>query len=692
MGLKSFKFDDVSVVFFEKNGLVGLTVVPTELEDRICEEKLCGESSKYLFPAVNLSFSGDGYYRKHNLSYCGDSVTAYELKLVSQTESEERGIKKLVSLFEKEGVQVIHTIESKIGSKVLEFYCTVKNTGKEDKVLTSLSSISLGGISPFNELNDSEKIEVSQIINNWSGEGRLLTNTAADLCLYDDWAKSDIARHFGIGQATSMPACGHLPFLALKDLQADVVWLVELEEPAAWNIDLTLVSKNITLTASGLDGRNGFKKTLKEGESYTTQKALLSTVKGDLLKACNLLNDRVYSLIPKVESEEELPVMYNEYLYSMGSPTMESIEKMAETVAEVGAKYFIMDAGWYKKPTCADWSPIGDWRVNLERFPDGLKGYTDYIESKGMKSGIWYEFEGMSTFEENYNNFADLLLKKDGKIILDAYARSFLDFRKQETIDHLTDRVIRQLKDSGIKYMKVDYNASYLSDIDGEEHSAYDTEKQIKGVVNFFNIIRKEIPDLVLEICASGGMRHSPAFLKLGSMCSFSDAHFGADGVPIAMGLHRVIHPAMMQIWANYQKDYSYSFVQFNLAKGMLGRICLSGDLSNLPIQMKDLIKEGVNFYADIKDIIKKGETVEIYDEGKDLNYLDGKQFHLIRTYENKAILYYFGIKCKGKKHKVDLKGYKVVKSYGSAKVKGNFTFIPVNEDYDCKVLLLERK
>ena len=36
----------------------------------------------------------------------------------------------------------------------------------------------------------------------------------------------------------------------------------------------------------------------------------------------------------------------------------------------------------------------------------------------------------------------------------------FLDFRKPEVIEYLDEKVIKFLKDSGIGYLKVDYNAN----------------------------------------------------------------------------------------------------------------------------------------------------------------------------------------------------------------------------------------
>ena len=73
----------------------------------------------------------------------------------------------------------------------------------------------------------------------------------------------------------------------------------------------------------------------------------------------------------------------------------------------------------------------------------------------------------------------------------------------------------------------------------------------MEAVVDFMKKLVKEVPNLVLENCSSGGMRHEVTFDTIGSMVSFSDAHEINGGVVIAMDLHRIMQPRTMQIWAS---------------------------------------------------------------------------------------------------------------------------------------------
>jgi alpha-galactosidase len=49
----------------------------------------------------------------------------------------------------------------------------------------------------------------------------------------------------------------------------------------------------------------------------------------------------------------------------------------------MGIEVFVIDTGWFKR--------TGDWRVNLDRFPDGLQAVRQRLDGYGMKLGLWFD-------------------------------------------------------------------------------------------------------------------------------------------------------------------------------------------------------------------------------------------------------------------------------------------------------------
>src|SRR4029450_2909466 len=57
----------------------------------------------------------------------------------------------------------------------------------------------------------------------------------------------------------------------------------------------------------------------------------------------------------------------------------------------VGVEAWWMDAGWY--PSTSGWSQTGTWKVDRQRFPNGLRPISDHAHSAGMQTVLWFEPE-----------------------------------------------------------------------------------------------------------------------------------------------------------------------------------------------------------------------------------------------------------------------------------------------------------
>jgi alpha-galactosidase len=115
------------------------------------------------------------------------------------------------------------------------------------------------------------------------------------------------------------------------------------------------------------------------------------------------------------------------------------------------------------------------------------------------------------------------------------------------------------------------------------------------------------VPGIVLENCASGGHKLEPLMMSLCSMASFSDAHETEEIPIIAANLHRAILPRQSQIWAVIRKTDTTKRIGYSIANTFLGRMCLSGDVTDLSPQQWDVIDRGIAFYKEVAPVIKKG-------------------------------------------------------------------------------------
>ena len=695
---KFYNLGDIAVCFITVDGVTETVFVPADMTDRLNDEKLAGISPLgwMISPEtqVHIALSGDGISNDFSPgNTLRNSDTAFSLKFKGAKYEEQSGKQILIAAFENDKGLVARQVYSCTGAGYLETYTELENRG-DNVIVEALPSFNMARISPFERFDDPNDIVIHRLLSNWSGEGKLYSVSAADIAFEASWSGLGV-RTMRISQTGTMPARGYLPFISVEDKKNGVCWAAETEAPASWTIEA--VFRNNAISVGG--GRGDFlsahwRKTLKTGETEKTNKAYLTVTKGSLENAAARLARHFDDTDEIKDVERDLPVLYNEYCYTWGKPEAKTLEKMLPEIAALGCKYFVIDDGWFYNVYNDKRYVIGDWNVNKEYYPEGLKAFADKVRSYGMIPGVWYEFEGVSEHSDVYRDHPDWLLTRDGKIINNG-GRAFLDFRKEEVLNYLREKIIKNLVNCGIGYMKVDYNSNAGFGADGAESYGEAIRQHIDAVLAFFEEIKRSVPSLVLEICSSGGMRHEPRFLSLGDMCSFSDAHENAGGVPVAMNLHRFIPPRKLQIWATIRDDYNADDVKFTVAKAMLGRICFSGNLGNKPQEIIDILKESVSFYEKLKPTIANGETITIENGGISTYLFTKGSPYLVRRSADgkKKIVYAFAIDSENHDFAIDCGDYSVLDTFNAPEnthiADGKLLFTSGKEkNFGCVILL----
>ena len=560
-------------------------------------------------------------------------------------------------------------------SDATEVTTTVQNGGKEPLSMEMLTSVLL---------KDIKADRIHRLLSFWSAEGKHKVDTIKDLDLEHSWSGHGV-RVLKFGNLGTMPVRSFFPFVAVEDSDSGTFTAVMLYAPSSWQMEVLVKEGDVVSISGGLADRDfgHWTKKLMPGESYVAPKALFA-VGNSLEDVCDKL---VKAQNPDISpADNHMGIVFNEYCTTWGNPTIDNLKKLADKIAGKGIQYLVMDSGWYGK--CGEegywWDYRGDWSINKKRFPNGLKELSDYIRDKGMIPGIWFEFENTSqkapSFYEN-----DHLVKKDG-VPLTVGNVHFLDMEDSWVKEHLKQNVINTLKDNNFGYIKVDYNDTMGMGCDGPEGMGENLRQKVLATQNFFKEMRKEIPDLVIENCSSGGHRLEPSFMELASMASFSDAHECLSLPIIAANVQRVIKPSQSQIWAVMRAKDSDERLWYSICATFLGRMGLSGDVYDLSDHQWDILDKGMDFYRKVSDIIRDGKTTVISCSADSYNEPAGSQL-VIRELGNKALIVYHRFEKSNDLEKyaaeqgIDLNYYTVLEKYGEAKT-----------DFSAEALLVERK
>lgn len=602
--LNRYTLGGLTAVYRREGDVVELLLVPAGSEGGIARADCAAEpliQAKLTEDDAPASFSGGRTMR--------NSPTVKAMRYTGQTAQKSADKTVVVTnLTDPRGLAYTHTLTLYADNPAAEVVTSVENTGSEAHTLEMLSSFTLGSLSPFSEGLAPESLKIHRLRSTWSAEGRLVTEAAEDLQLEPSW-KCYSANSVRFGSVGSFPVRGFAPFCAVEDTVHGVTWAAATTQGSSWQMELYRSDMGLSLSGGLADREFGaWCKTLAPGACFTAPKAVVTAVQGGVDAAAQVLAENTRRSIEPIlpESEKAMPVLFNEFCSTWGSPTEETIFRHLESLKGHNLGYYVIDAGWYDDESFEAASKLGKWELSKKHFPHGMRYVVEKIHDAGMKAGIWFEFEMAGRDEPDCFNRTEWQLTRGG-IPITAGDRRFWDMRKPEVQEYLAHKVIDFLRENDLDYMKVDYNEDIGLGCDGAESLGEGLYEQILATQVFFARIRRELPNLVLELCASGGHRLCHSFLELACMASFSDAH-ECDEIPIiAANMHRMILPRQSQIWAVVKGEHPLQKLYYQICSGLLGRLCYSGHPQDLTAEQWAVMDEGTAFYAKAAPIIDRG-------------------------------------------------------------------------------------
>lgn len=610
--LSTYKLGDMSLLYLldSENRTCGMCILPAYMP---FDKEHDAKRRIRIYSLVQAKIVGDKYPGQ----YFGgrsmrDSDTTGGLKYESQTEKVTDGGQLCIvtRLRSEKGLAAEHFVEYAEGDEFVTVSVKLINDSGEAIKCEMISSFSLTNLSPYAQGAGENTMVLHRLRSRWSREARLVSERFEDLLLEDCWCywnDNDIR----FGQVGSMPVKDYFPFMAVEDTKNHVIWGVQMGCPSSWQMEIARGDDGISLCGGIADREFGhWMKTLKAGESFQTISSTISVCKGEIDDISARLVAAQEKNLKIPESEESLPVIFNEYCTTWGDPSHKNILSILNAIKGKGIDYFVVDCGWFRYDGVPWHVSMGEYQPSQALFPEGIKATVKAINDCGMRAGIWFEFENIGPACRIYDDekYTKHMLKRDG-LPLTTQNRRFWDMNDPWVVDYLDERVIRFMNENGFQYIKVDYNETIGIGCDNEDSLGEGLRQNMEGTVRFFERIREKVEDVVIENCASGGNRLEPVFMGLSSMASFSDAHECVEIPIIAADLHRAILPRQSQIWSVIRKSDDPKRISYSINAGVLGRLCLSGDVTDLSEEQWDTIDRGIAFYKKAVPYIKNGKS-----------------------------------------------------------------------------------
>lgn len=604
---------DSAVLGFElKADKIILTRVNTNDLSHVTDEL---KSHMYL---VDVQVTGKNFYHKgvkynetnpgRDLIYVDHQIsttkTGKRIAITQQTPEHDLQVNSYYQLFND--------------TAIIRSWTTIENTGNDDLGIEYVSSFALTGINQWHDIdgNYSENNVIYVPHNNWTGEAQWKHQTLKDAGL-DYWMDGEkgqaSTKRIGITNNSSWSCSEYSPNGILTNTVTNQTAIWQIENNGAWHYELTDIGRGnlLTLRLSGPEELDThWWKNLKPGETFTTVTAAFGTCAGDYETAIGEMTTYRRLIRRDNEDNQQLPVIFNDYMNGLaGDPTTATEIPLIDAAHQVGCEYFVIDCGWYAPGYW--WDSVGEWQPSKERFPDGIEKLIQYIRDQGMTPGLWLEIEVMGIKCPLVDQLPDSwFFMRHGKRVID-HDRYHLDFTNPD-VRAFADGVIKRLvEDYGVGYIKMDYNIT--TGIGTETNADSDGDGLLnhnRAYLKWLDHVFATYPELVIENCGSGGMRHDYAMLQRHSIQSMTDQTDYVRNGNIAAAGASVVTPEQCAIWSYPLQDGDDEEVIFNMVNAMLVRIHQSGYLNRVKGHRLELVAEGIQTYKTYRDQIPTSQPI----------------------------------------------------------------------------------
>lgn len=384
-----------------------------------------------------------------------------------------------------------------------------------------------------------------------------------------------------------------------------------------------------------------FEWQLKGGEKLETPEAVIVYSDRGLGKMSRTFHD-IYRdrLINPRYVKAQRPIVINNWEGTYFSFNTEKLISMAKAVKGLGIDTFVLDDGWFGKRN-DDSSGLGDWFVNEEKLPGGLKPVIDAIHENGMSFGLWFEPEMISEDSELFRNHPDYAIGVPGRTRCKSRRQFMLDLTREDVRTYIVNTVNKVLSENEIDYVKWDYNRNvtdaYTISLPRERQKEF-AHRYALGLYDLCERIVKANPDVFFEGCAGGGGRFDPAMLYYFPQIWTSDDTDAAERTKIQYGTSLCYPISAMSCHVsavpNHQTRRSCEMrTRADIAH--LGPTGYELDPTFFTEEEKETVKKQIKAYKEMADLVLDSDLYRT-DNPFESNYFG---FMLVSKDKSKAVL-----------------------------------------------------
>jgi alpha-galactosidase len=647
-------------------------------QSRTAEEYPGWGGIRYVEPAVKITFA-DGVrdlVLKYDSSSLGENTLAIRLKDIQR------------DVF----VNVIYRVYP--GTGVIAKSAVIENRTKQPFMIESAQS----GVWYMPRGTD---YRMSHLYGRWAGETQLVREVLKP-------GKKVIESRRGTTGAQFNP------WFAIDAGDADEthgrVWFGALGWSGSWKIVAETTSFQTTRVTGGFNDFDfGYK--LNPGEQLKTPQFYGGYTDQGFGEASRILHRFERTQIAPDRTQPHVrPLLYNSWEATEFAVDEPGQSILADKAAKLGVEMFVMDDGWFGQRN-DDHRGLGDWYVNKQKFPNGLKALIDHVNSLGMKFGLWVEPEMVNPDSDLYRAHPDWAMHFPDRPRSEARNQLILNMARQDVKEHIFGVLDKLLTENKIAFLKWDMNRNFGEP--GWPAVAPDEQKKlwVQYVRNLYEIIdrlRANHPGVEIESCSGGGGRVELGIMERVDQVWTSDNTEAFDRLKIQEGFSQVYPAKVMMAWVTDVPNMNgrATPLKYRFLVAMQGSVGIGGNLNKWSGEDMKLASDMVVEYKGIRNTVQQGDLYRL-SSPRDPSGLtsneyvsgDGRQAAIFAFYDHQQygqdapVVYPRGLDpgATYKLRSIDKKMAGEQSTLSGSYLMNHGIQFKLTGDYDCTLLVLER-
>lgn len=329
-------------------------------------------------------------------------------------------------------------------------------------------------------------------------------------------------------------------------------------------------------------------------------------------------------LIRSLWKNRKRPVLINNWEATYFDFTEEKLLEIVKVSKDLGVELFVLDDGWFGSRN-SDSGSLGNWKENLEKFPSGLKAFSERVHQEGLLFGLWFEPEMVSKDTSIYKEHPEWMIGNPAKNISHGRNQYILDFGNPDVVEEIFQQMKIILSNVQIDYLKLDMNR-YISEAFSQVlHNNQQGEvlhRYILGVYSLYERLVREYPEILIESCAGGGARFDAGMLYYSPQIWASDDTDAVERLSIQSGLSMVYPISSMGSHVSAIPNHQVARItslEMRKAVAFFGTFGYELDPTRLTQSEKDEIKTQIKDYGKYQELIHQGDfyRLETYDKNR---------------------------------------------------------------------------